>query len=261
MDLIGSPLVTAHIRDLSAQLAAEQEIARQRDRLQRNEKLAAMGTLLAGISHELNNPLAIVVGQAQLLQETEDQPRILKRADKIRQAAERCATIITTFLAMARNQPPQCAWIDIHLLIHQVLELQEPNLRQDAIQLQLALNQPLPPVWADANQIHQVLTNLVVNAQHAMHNTPRPWLQITSELNPEKTYVNIHIQDCGPGIPPEVQWRIFEPFFTTKAPGKGTGLGLAVCRTIMEAHDGALLLAPYNGQGACFTLRLPLQPH
>lgn len=256
VDLIGRRLVTAYIRDLTAQRNAEQEIIRQREVLQRNEKLAAMGTLLAGISHELNNPLAIVVGQAQLLQETEQDPRILKRADKIRNAAERCATIVTTFLSMARNQPPQCAPVNINQLVQRVLELLEPGLRNQNIELQLQLTTNLPDVAADADQVHQVISNLIINAQQAMQDSPQKILRIESAL--DEKHIAIRITDSGPGIAPEVQRRIFEPFFTTKAPGKGTGLGLAVCSGIIEAHGGSLELEQHAGSGACFCVRLPL---
>lgn len=258
VDLIGRRLVTAYIRDLTAQRNAEQEIIRQREVLQRNEKLAAMGTLLAGISHELNNPLAIVVGQAQLLQETEQDARVLKRADKIRQAAERCATIINTFLAMARNQPPQCEPVNINQLVQRVLELLEPGLRSQQIELQLRLDNNLPDVPADADQVHQVISNLIINAQQAMQDSPQKNLRIDSALDETQQQIVIRISDSGPGIAPEVQRRIFEPFFTTKAPGKGTGLGLAVCSGIIEAHGGRLELEQHSGSGACFCINLPL---
>lgn len=264
VDLIGRRLVTAYIRDLTAQRNAEQEIIRQREVLQRNEKLAAMGTLLAGISHELNNPLAIVVGQAQLLQETEQDARVLKRADKIRSAAERCATIINTFLAMARNQPPQCQPLDINQLVQRVLELLEPGLRSQHIELQLHFANDLPSVAADADQVHQVISNLIINAQQAMQDSPQKILRIESALdataiNNDQGHITIRIQDSGPGITAEVQGRIFEPFFTTKAPGKGTGLGLAVCSGIIEAHGGRLELEQHSGSGACFCISLPLR--
>ncbi len=258
VDLIGRRLVTAYIRDLTAQRNAEQEIARQREDLQRNEKLAAMGTLLAGISHELNNPLAIVVGQAQLLQETEQDARVLKRADKIRQAAERCATIINTFLAMARNQPPQCEPVNINQLVQRVLELLEPGLRSQQIDLQLQLGNDLPEVPVDADQVHQVISNLIINAQQAMQDSAQKILHIESMLDEKQNQIAIRIKDSGPGIAPEVERRIFEPFFTTKAPGKGTGLGLAVCSGIIEAHGGRLELERRTGSGACFCIRLPL---
>jgi PAS domain S-box-containing protein len=258
VDLIGRSLVTAYIRDLTAQRTAEQEIVRQREVLQRNEKLAAMGTLLAGISHELNNPLAIVVGQAQLLQEVEHDPRILKRADKIRQAAERCATIITTFLSMARNQPPNCVPLDINELIKRVLELLQPKLREHQIEIRLRLGDDLPSVSVDADQVHQVISNLIINAQQAMQESPQKILRIESSVTADQSSLLVRIQDSGPGITPDVERRIFEPFFTTKAPGKGTGLGLAVCSGIVEAHGGRLELEPFTGEGACFRVSLPL---
>ncbi len=257
VDLIGRRLVTAYIRDQSAKRAAEQEIARQREILQRNEKLAAMGTLLAGVAHELKNPLSIVVGQAQLLQETQQDSRILKRADKIVQAGERCAKIVTTFLNMAREQPPQCAPLDLNQLVQQVLELLETGLRSQQVQVDLQLAADLPLVSADANQLHQVISNLIINAQQAMQNLPLKTLQLSTGV--AQAQVWLRLADCGPGVPQELRHRIFEPFFTTKAPGKGTGLGLSVCSGIIQAHGGQLELDEQYQAGACFWLRLPVQ--
>ena len=112
-----------------------------------------------------------------------DSERVLKRADKIRHAAERCATIINTFLAMARNQPPQCAPVNINQLVQRVLELLEPELRNQHIELQLQLGKNLPDVAADADQVHQVISNLIINAQQAMQDSPQKILRIESTLD------------------------------------------------------------------------------
>ena len=258
VNLIGRQWLTAYIRDQTQARAAAQEIAHQREVLQRNEKLASMGTLLAGVAHELNNPLAVVLGQAQLLQETEQEPRVLKRADKIAQAAERCAKIVTTFLNMAREQPPQSRQADLNQLLHQALDLLEGGLRAEQIQVDMHLAETLPQVAVDADQLHQVISNLLINALQAMQASPQKHLRISSGFDAPLAQVWLAIADTGPGVNTELRQRIFEPFFTTKAPGKGTGLGLSVCTGIVQAHGGQLELDATYSAGARFYLRLPV---
>jgi PAS domain S-box-containing protein len=257
VDLIGRRLVTAYIRDLTAQRNAEREIIQQREVLQRNEKLSALGTLLAGVAHELNNPLTIVVGQSQLLRETEQDERVLKRAEKIANAAERCAKIVATFLSMAREQPPKRKLVDVHRVVRDVLGLLDDDLHQQHISLELELDTHLPMVMADHNQLHQVVSNLLVNAQHALQHVPHKVIRIISTVSDDKKQVCIKIMDSGVGILPDVRARIFEPFFTTKAVGEGTGLGLSVCNGIVQSHSGSLEYEDVEAMGACFKLCLP----
>jgi PAS domain S-box-containing protein len=258
VDLIGRRLVTAYIRDLTAQRNAEREIAQQREVLQRNEKLASMGTLLAGVAHELNNPLTIVVGQSQLLRETEQDERVLKRAEKIAHAAERCVKIVSTFLSMAREQPPKRKLVDINRVIHDVADLLDFNLRNQQITLELELSEQLPEVMADHNQLHQVISNLVINAQQALQDRPQKIIRIVSTQVDNGEQICIKVMDSGSGIEPELRARIFEPFFTTKAVGVGTGLGLSVCNGIIQSHGGNIEYEEVSGMGACFSLCLPI---
>ncbi|HEY0894759.1 MAG TPA: ATP-binding protein [Cellvibrio sp.] len=258
VDLIGRRLVTAYIRDLTAQRNAEREIAQQREVLQRNEKLASMGTLLAGVAHELNNPLTIVVGQSQLLRETEQDERVLKRAEKIANAAERCVKIVSTFLSMAREQPPKRKWVDINRVIQDVIDLLDFNLRNQQINLELELSEQLPGVMADHNQLHQVISNLVINAQQALQDRPQKIIRIVSTQVDNGEQICIKVMDSGSGIEPELRARIFEPFFTTKAVGVGTGLGLSVCNGIIQSHGGSIEYEEVPGMGACFSLCLPI---
>ena len=258
VDLIGRRLVTAYIRDLTAQRNAEREIAQQREVLQRNEKLASMGTLLAGVAHELNNPLTIVVGQSQLLRETEQDERVLKRAEKIANAAERCVKIVSTFLSMAREQPPKRKLVDINRVIHDVVDLLDFNLRNQQVALELELTADLPGVLADHNQLHQVISNLVVNAQQALQDQPQKIIRILAKLLDDEQHICIKVMDSGTGIEPELRARIFEPFFTTKPVGVGTGLGLSVCNGIIQSHGGSIEYEEVPGMGACFSLRLPI---
>ena len=258
VDLIGRRLVTAYIRDLTAQRNAEREIAQQREVLQRNEKLASMGTLLAGVAHELNNPLTIVVGQSQLLRETEQDERVLKRAEKIANAAERCVKIVSTFLSMAREQPPKRKLVDINRVILDVVDLLDFSLRNQQVALELELTADLPGVLADHNQLHQVISNLVVNAQQALQDQPQKIIRILAKLLDDEQHICIKVMDSGTGIEPELRARIFEPFFTTKPVGVGTGLGLSVCNGIIQSHGGSIEYEEVPGMGACFNLRLPI---
>ncbi|HSC69446.1 MAG TPA: ATP-binding protein [Cellvibrio sp.] len=258
VDLIGRRLVTAYIRDLSAQRDAENEIAQQRAVLQRNEKLASMGTLLSGVAHELNNPLTIVVGQSQLLRETEQDERVLKRAEKIANAAERCVKIVATFLSMAREQPPKRKPVDVNRVIYDVVDLLEYKLREHVIRLELELGAQLPTILADHNQLHQVISNLVINAQQALQDAPQKIIRIVSALTDDGRQLNIKVIDSGCGIEPELRARIFEPFYTTKAVGVGTGLGLSVCNGIIQSHGGSIEYEEHAGMGACFSLYLPV---
>jgi signal transduction histidine kinase len=255
VDLVGQRLVTTYFRDLTAQRNADREILRQREILQRNEKLSALGALLAGVAHELNNPLSVVVGQAQLLRETEQEPRVLKRAGKIAQAADRCAKVVSTFLAMARQKPPQRTYVNLNEVVEDALSLLEYGLRSRGIQLTLSLQPELPLLQADSDQLHQVVTNLVINAQHALQDVERRELNICTRLLSDSS-LQLVVTDSGPGVPEEIRNRIFEPFFTTKSMGVGTGLGLSVCNGIIEAHGGSLSLADAEGGGACFTVTL-----
>src|SRR5262245_15135054 len=160
-------------RFLHLELARQNELLeeRVRERTQRMlqmEKLSAMGQLLAGVAHELNNPLAVVMGQAQLLQHTVGQVNVTGRAEKIARAADRCVRIVRNFLALARERPPERARVDLNAVVNEAVELLGYELRADGIELRLDLARSLPLLWADPHQLHQVVVNLLTNAQYAM---------------------------------------------------------------------------------------------
>ncbi len=257
----GAVLYDGSIEDLTERKRAEEQLQRQHEALVQTEKLAAMGQLLAGVAHELNNPLSVLLGQAALLRETvRDQP-VAGRVEKIAKAAERCARIVKNFLALARQHPPERQRVWLNQVVHEAVELLAYALRVDTVEVTLDLAEDLPVLWADPHQLHQVVVNLITNAHHAMRGTPPPRrLTLATRHNPQLGCVFVEVADTGPGIPPEITSRIFEPFFTTKPPGEGTGLGLSLCQGIIEAHRGTIRVNSQPGHGALFLIELPVEP-
>jgi two-component system NtrC family sensor kinase len=252
-------LFTAHLRDLSAPRAAAAEIQRQREALHQSEKLAAFGSLLAGVAHELNNPLSIVIGNALMLAEEAESaaPALVERARRIQAAAERCGATVRSFLAMARQRDIVKRPVAIQVLLDASLRLLAYGMRSSGVTMEQDISPDLPLLSCDADQIQQVLTNLLLNANQALEAMPPP-RRIWVAARVEDGWVYIEVADNGPGIADQIRSRVFDPFFTTKPAGTGTGIGLKVSRGIAEAHGGALTLAAPNGTGARFVLKLPL---
>lgn len=257
--------VGGSIGDITDRRRAAAEIERQREALYQSEKLSALGSLLAGVAHELNNPLSIVVGQAQMLKEQAAGSMLAERADKIETAAGRCARIARTFLAMARQRRPARRPVQLERVVEDVLGLLDYNLRSAGISIERRFAPDLPPIPADPDQLNQVLTNLVINAQQALAAQANGARRITIAIaaSSDGQWIETLVSDNGPGIPDSLRRRIFEPFFTTKptgsSPGSGTGIGLAVSHGIVAAHGGTLEAeAPADGIGACFRIRLPV---
>lgn len=254
----GEEVIVSTTYDMTERRTVEAQMARQREALYQSEKLSALGQLLASVSHELNNPLSVVVGQALLLQETNTDPRIVERAAKIGNAADRCARIVRTFLTMARQQPAEMRCVSLNDIVETTLEVTGYALRSHDIEAHLDLAPDLPPVWGDADQLNQVLTNLMVNAQHALEEQQGPKrLKVATGYDRRTKRVFLKVRDNGPGIPAEIRSRIFEPFFTTKDAGSGTGIGLALCHRIMESHGGSIRVESVPGQRTVFTVELP----
>src|SRR5205809_5824099 len=238
-----------------------EEIVRERtQQLVQTEKLATMGSLLAGVAHELNNPLTVVIGQAHLLREGEAGGSLVQRARKIHAAADRCVRIVRNFLALARQHTPERREVRLNDVAREAVELVAYELRTGNVEVVLDLTEDLPTLWADAHRLHQVLVNLIVNAQHAMRGvTSARRLTLTTRFDRERDRVWLEVGDTGSGIPPEIRARIFEPFFTTKPPGQGTGLGLSLCQGIVENHGGRIQAESEEGKGALFRVELPLE--
>ena len=242
--------------DITPQKRAEEELARSRERLNQAERMTALGSLLAGVSHELNNPLAIVVGEAALLEEDAAGSELEEGAQRIRNAAERCAKIVQSFLAMARQKPAERAKLDVNAMLAAVMELTEYQMRSSDIAISRALADDLPRVHGDIDQLQQVIINLLINAQQALQSQVPPRRIAVSSFRDGET-VAIRVADNGPGIPGDVAHRIFDPFFTTKPEGTGTGIGLSYSQGVVEAHGGSLAHEP-DRDGASFIVRLPI---
>jgi two-component system NtrC family sensor kinase len=206
-------------RDITEKKRSAGELARQRESLYQREKLAALGSLLAGVAHELNNPLSVVVARAVMLEEQGDSAT-QAAALKIRTAAERCGRIVRTFLAMARQQQPERGPVAINDVVSAALDITSYAIRTSSIDVVLDLASNIPLILADADQLHQVLLNLIINAQQSLQERSAPRrLRIATRFDGDANSLRITVADNGLGIPPDLRARVFEPYFTTKPTG------------------------------------------
>jgi two-component system NtrC family sensor kinase len=238
------------------------------------EKLSAIGQLVAGVAHELNNPLTSVIGYAQLLQEEfkdggEPEPvpasppaspkmtQLMHDLRRIAEESERAAKIVRNLLAFARRQSAARAPQDVGDVMNRVLALRAYEFRLNAIELETAFDEGLPPVLGDGGQLQQALLNLLLNAEQAMRSRPVRRIRVGARYVAEAEAVELFISDSGQGIPDENLRRIFDPFFTTREVGEGTGLGLSICYGIIRDHGGQIGVESRVGQGTTFTVLLP----
>jgi PAS domain S-box-containing protein len=235
-------------------MTEERRVAEQ---LRQSEKLVALGELVAGVAHEVNNPLTGISAFAQLLMEERLTPDQLEAAQMIKREADRAVSVIRDLLTFARKTGPRSVPIDMNALIEQTMRLRTYGLRTAGIEMRQELDPSLPRVRGDDRQLQQVLLNLVVNAEHAVANCSRRI--ITLRTSAAAGRVVVEVSDTGSGMSVEVQKRIFEPFFTTKPEGAGTGLGLSVSFGIVQTHGGMLTVHTAPGAGATFRLTLPIE--
>ncbi|WP_170950282.1 MULTISPECIES: sensor histidine kinase [unclassified Mesorhizobium] len=250
-------LIFGSIRDLREKLHAEEEINRQREKLHQNEKMAAMGSLLAGVSHELNNPLAVVVAQSTLLHEFAADPQTKVRAEKVRAAAERCGRIVKSFLSMVRLHPTEQAETDLNQVMRSALEVTAYGARSSGIIIDTDFaNGPLLAM-ADADHVTQVAANFLINSQHALAGITGERRIKVRTFRSERGNPGFSVEDNGPGIPDAIRSRIFESYFTTKPVGVGTGIGLSISKSIVERHNGNIWFEEVQPHGARFVVQLP----
>ncbi len=222
-----------------------------------SEKLSAVGEFVAGVAHELNNPLAAVLGFSEMLKNADVGEKHARHLDLIYKSAERCKKIVQSLLSFARRQQPERKPQQVNKLIEDVLDMIAYPLRTSNVKVITQFSAKLPIVLADGHQVQQVVLNLVNNARQAIEAAAGSG-RITITTQHEAKTIRIIIQDNGPGIAPENLKRIFDPFFTTKEVGQGTGLGLSLCYGIIHEHGGNILATSAPGEGAKFTIELPV---
>ena len=228
------------------------------EQLMEQEKLAAVGQLVSGVAHELNNPLASVMAFAQLLLAAPpDEAPDREAIDAINQESKRAAKIVSNLLTFARQHQPERTIADLNRVINDTIELRRYTLRVAHVEVDLRLDATLPMTWADPFQLQQVVLNLITNAEHALSSWDgeRRMTVTTTHLG---GHITIRVSDTGPGIAPEHVSRIFNPFFTTKAVGEGTGLGLSISDGIIREHGGRIRVESRPGRGATFIVELPI---
>ena len=245
------PVFQVNAREISGRKRMEQQ-------LRQAEKLSALGQLVAGVAHELNNPLAVVMGYAQLLTKQEALgEKVRKDLTKILHESERAAKIVRNLLTFARPREPHLLMVDVNRLVAVALETREIQVQGANIRVVRRLASDLPATRADPDLIEQVLANLVTNAVQALESHPgQRVLEVSTERCGDA--IRISVADTGPGIPTQIVDRVFDPFFTTKGPGRGTGLGLSICYSIMEEHRGKIWAESQVGKGSRFIVELPV---
>ncbi len=222
------------------------------------EKMAALGVLVSGVAHELNNPLTSISGYAQVLLARMAGTRIEGELRWIQEEAGRASRIVRNLLFFARQSPPVREPVDLNDVVGRAVSLRQYDLRMRGIALNTRLAPRLPQTLADGHQLLQVILNLIVNAEQALASRRGGRIEISTRPS-GADLLRIEISDDGPGVPPDIAARIFDPFFTTKLDGTGTGLGLSLCNEFVQEHGGRVFLAPVNTlPGARFVVELPL---
>jgi len=238
------------VRDITLEKKLEQQIIQ-------SERLAAMGQMIGGFAHELNNPLTSILGMSELLQDGDAPESVRNRMVTLQQQARRAAEIVKNLMYFSQPPAPGKSPIDLGELVQRTLHLHAYSLRKSNITVDFLKETSMPLVSGDAHQLMQVFLNLILNSEQAMREVrDRGTLRI--RINKDEKSVAITFQDDGPGISPEILPNIFDPFYTTKRPGRGTGLGLSICKAILREHNGNVEAASGPGGGAVFTVTLPV---
>ncbi len=238
------------LRDITMEKKFEQQVIQ-------SERLAAMGAMIGGVAHELNNPLTSILGFSQLLQESQATDSARKQMATLEQEARRAAEIVRNLTYFATPPTPGKTRVNLSDIVERTLNLRAYSLRKSGITVDFARENGLASAQGDPHQLMQVFLNLTLNAEQAMREEhERGTLRIRMGRNGNSVWVSF--QDNGPGIPPEILGSIFDPFYTTKRPGRGTGLGLSICKAVMKEHNGSIEAANVAEGGAVFTVTVPM---
>jgi PAS domain S-box-containing protein len=259
MRAAGSQLVDAEgtingviisVRDITIERKLEQQVVQ-------SERLAAMGAMIGGVAHELNNPLTSIMGVSELLQDTETNETSRKQLAMLQQQARRAAEIVQNLTYFSRPPAPGKSRINLVEVVERTLNLHAYSLRKNNITVDFLKELGMPYALGDPHQLMQVFLNLIVNAEQAIREArDKGTLRIRVGKGDKTVWVSFH--DDGPGIPKENLPSIFDPFYTTKRPGRGTGLGLSICKSVMKEHNGSVEAANAPEGGAVFTVTLPV---
>jgi two-component system NtrC family sensor kinase len=228
---------------------------RLRDQLVHSERLSAIGELVAGVAHEINNPLQTIIGTVELVIEERPSPSVVRDLEQVRREGLRAGQIVRNLLSFVRRSAPDRAPADLNEIVSTTAQLREFHLQQNGIGLTFALHKSPLAVFANREELQQIVLNLLLNAEQAIQLSGQG-NGITLRTCTSGRHQVLDVIDDGPGVKLEVRGRIFEPFFTTKEVGQGTGLGLSISHGIAAAHGGSLELCDVE-QGACFRLTLP----
>jgi PAS domain S-box-containing protein len=242
--------VIISVRDITLERKLEQQVVQ-------SERLAAMGAMIGGVAHELNNPLTSILGVSELLQDTETSETARKQLAMLQQQARRAADIVQNLTYFARPPAPGKSRIKLAEVVERTLNLHAYSLRKNNITVDFLRDEGLPHVLGDPHQLMQVFLNVILNAEQAIREArDKGTLRIRTGKSDNSVWVSFH--DDGPGIPKENLPSIFDPFYTTKRPGRGTGLGLSICKSVMKEHNGSIEAANAPDGGAVFTVTLPV---
>ena len=226
---------------------------------ERLQKMSAMGQLAASMAHELNNPLTVIMGFAQsALKKAQSGVDFSVVFQTIDREANRCKRLVQELLTFSRTEKTEMASCNLNEIIESTLQLLEPRAKMSEIEICLDLDRSIPEMTAIRDQVQQVIFNLSHNAMDAMLKGGQLIIRTCLKSNGQVN-VQIEVEDTGKGIPTEVQANVFEPFFTTKEMGKGTGLGLTICKEIIQRHNGTIKFASKAEKGTTFTVKFPVQ--
>src|SRR5919197_4729382 len=248
---LGSQDLLVALYDRTDELRAQRELIAR-------EKLATVGEIASGVAHEVNNPLAAIRMEAELLGRASKDPDTSTTAATITREVDRAARIVRSLLRLARRADTAPPRVQINDLVHDVAEIRKRVMRAENVEFRTGLHNSAPPVLGLGQELQQVVINLVTNAEYVVRGRKPAIVQLTTQAR--EGWVRIIVEDSGPGVPREIRARIFAPFFTTKGPDEGTGLGLAICQRVVTEVGGKIWLEDSTLGGAKFVVELPAAP-